>query len=357
VPAVVIVAQCAHIAEVPSAERSAFRVGPDDRRAHRRLVESLPALNHVEVAPPPTSTVGPGRSVRVAAWNAERAKHLDASAALLASVGADVVLLSEMDLGMARSRQHHTTRRLAEALGYGHVFGVEFVELGLGDARERGWHAGEENHHGLHGGAVLSRWSLDRPAMIRLECDGEWLDGTRGERRIGGRIAVAGQLPIGGVEVAFVSVHFESHGDPVQRAGQMKVLLDAIDACHGDGPALIGGDFNTISASRHEIDVAPGVNALLRADPGRLVNPVSHEPLFEVAASRGYGWCGCNTAHATQRTRPDGTPVPPHGRLDWFFARGLVTTEPTTVAAVDAGGAAISDHELLAVTVAVSPEP
>ena len=333
-----------------------MRAGPDDRDAHRHLVEIHPALNRVEIGPPTARPVGFPRSIRVAAWNAERAKYLDASADLLGSVDADVVLLSEMDLGMARSGQHHTTRRLAGALGLGYVFGVEFVELGLGDDRERARHAGEENRDGLHGGAVLSRWPLGRPAMFRLECDGNWLDGARGERRIGGRIAMAGKLPIAGMEVAFVSVHLESHGDPAQRGGQMARLLDAIDAYHGDGPVLVGGDFNTISAGRREVDVEPGLHELLRADPNRLLNPVPHEPLFEVAASRGYEWGSCNTAHATQRTRPDGTPVPPHGRLDWFFARGLVTTEPATVAAVDARGAAISDHELLAVTVAASPE-
>lgn len=342
--------RCTDLPVPSAAERRALRSGPADRAEHRRLAETLAALNCIEVRPPPGQSPAPEQTVRVAAWNAERAKYRDASAALVASVAPDVVLLSEMDLGMARSGQRHTTRCLAEALGLGYVFGVEFVELGLGDARERVWHAGEDNRHGLHGGAVLSRWPLLRPVMFRLERDGDWLDGARGERRIGGRIAVAGKLSIAGAEIALVSAHFESHGDPQQRAVQMTVLLDAIDAYHGDGPVLVGGDFNTISAGRHEIDVDRGVHALLRADPCRLVNPVLHEPLFEAAAARGYGWRSGNTPHATQRTRPDGTPVPPHGRIDWFFARGLATTEPVTVAAVDAAGAAISDHELLVVT-------
>jgi hypothetical protein len=53
----------------------------------------------------------------------------------------------------------------------------------------------------------------------------------------------------------------------------------------------------------------------------------------------------------TQRTRPDGTPPPPLGRLDWFFSRGLETFDPQTIPAVDDAGAAISDHEVLVVTV------
>jgi hypothetical protein len=39
------------------------------------------------------------------------------------------------------------------------------------------------------------------------------------------------------------------------------------------------------------------------------------------------------------------------GRIDWFFSRGLVASDPQTVAAVDATGAAISDHEVLTVVI------
>jgi hypothetical protein len=53
----------------------------------------------------------------------------------------------------------------------------------------------------------------------------------------------------------------------------------------------------------------------------------------------------------TQRTRPDGTPPPPLGRIDWFFSRGLAANDPHTVPAVDAERVAISDHEVLTVVV------
>ena len=112
--------------------------------------------------------------------------------------------------------------------GLGHVFGVEFVELGLGDARERKWHAGDENRQGLHGGAILAGRELDRPALIRIDAGGTWFDGSRDEPRIGGRIAVAGKTEVGGQSVAFVSTHLESHSDPDDRAKQTRALLDAI---------------------------------------------------------------------------------------------------------------------------------
>lgn len=337
---------------VSPARRAALAALGTEDAAHDGAAEGLDVLQCIEVVPPPEPPSTPAQVLRVAFWNAERAKYLEASADLLRAAAADVVLLCEMDLGMARSGQHHTTRWVADALGLGHLFGVEFVELGLGDARERKWHAGGENRQGLHGGAILAGRELDRPALIRIDAGGTWFDGSRDEPRIGGRIAVAGKVEVGGQSVAFVSTHLESHSDPDDRARQTAALLDAVDVYHGDGPVILGGDFNTTSASFHALNVEPGKNELARADPGRFLDPVAHEPLFEVLRARGYDWAACNTAHATQRTRPDGTPEPPHGRIDWFFTRGLHARNPATVAAVDSAGRAISDHDLLAVTIA-----
>ena len=109
--------------------------------AHDRLVAALPCLHAVErIAPAKPRTLG--NRFRVAAWNAERCKFIPESAALLAGIGADVTLLSELDIGMARSGNRHTVAALSERLDAGYAFGVEYVELGLGDNREMAWHAG-----------------------------------------------------------------------------------------------------------------------------------------------------------------------------------------------------------------------
>ena len=185
--------------------------------------------------------------------------------------------------------------------------------------------------------------------MARLESDGRWFDGANGERRVGGRIALLATLRIAGRPVTLVDVHFESHSDPPGRAAQMERLLDWIDAYADGQPALIGGDFNTSTLSRGWAR-GSGEKPVLPA--ARLLDPVPFEPLFEIAAARGYDWRACNTLGVpSQRTRPDGTPPPPLGRLDWFFSRGLETSEPETVAAVDEGGVAISDHEVLVVSI------
>ena len=327
--------------EPPSQEqRAALLRLPPTVSAHAEALARHPALfDRVELAPPPATRTLTGPA-RIAFWNAERGKDLDASAALLGGLHADVLLLC----------QAHTTRELAERLGTGYAFAVEVLELGLGDAREQAWHAGEVNQAGLHGAAILSAVALERPAVIRLETTGDWFDGRHGERRVGGRIAIVATLVIGRTPVTLVSVHFESHGDPMQRADQTGRLLEAIQTYAPGRPVLIGGDLNTSTVSR---DWARGTGVKPVLPEGRVLDPVPFEPMFEVAAGHGYDWRSCNALNVpTQRTRPDGTPAPPLGKIDWFLCRGLRVSDPATLPAVDARGVAISDHEVLGVTIA-----
>jgi endonuclease/exonuclease/phosphatase family metal-dependent hydrolase len=333
----------------PAETQAILDASPDRREFEQSLARWTGLFDRVEVAAPEAPLPEPDGPVRITFWNAERCKHLEPSAHLLGSTDAAAHLLVELDAGMARSGQVHTGRELAGRLGTGCIFAVEFLELGLGDAKEREWYAGETNRLGLHGATILSPHRLERPAVVRLESEGHWFDGQRGERRLGGRIAVLATLRIMGVPVTLASVHLESHSAPAGRAAQTEILLDAIDVYAPDQPVLIGGDFNTCTIDR---DWARGTGEKPVLDPARLLDPVPYEPLFGVMEERRYDYEKCNTLGvATQRTRPDGTPPPPLGRIDWFFSRGLTASDPATIAAVDDSGSAISDHEVLAVTV------
>ena len=307
--------------------------------AHATLFEASGCLDAVEHASPPLAPAA-GDRLRVLAWNAERLKYLGASIDLLRRLDPDILLLTELDRGMARSGNLDTPAELAAALGMAHVFAVEYIELGLGDARERTWHVGEANRDGLHGNAILSRLPIERAAMSRLDRDGTWFQGERnGERRIGGRNSAIAEI----AGITCVAVHLESHSDPAHRAAQTRILLDDLEAFAETGPAVIGGDFNTATVAH----AAKGT-----ASPDQLLDPVPHEPLFAVMAERGFAWEPCNTLGvATQRSRPDGTPAPPFGRIDWLFTRGLAATAPATIPATDPAGRALSDHEILAVTI------
>jgi endonuclease/exonuclease/phosphatase family metal-dependent hydrolase len=340
-------------------ERRALRARVGDRAVHADALRGLPALQAVETGG--AAARAAAASVRIAAWNGERGRHPAASAALIEASGAEVALLSEMDLGMARTGQRHTTADLAGQLSCTYAFGVEFVELSRGspsDHRVAGGLDGE-NDRGLHGNAVLSAVGFSRPALVRLSGDGAWFGDDRAEPRVGGRMALLATVPFGPEpgELAVASVHLESASSPADRAAELTILLDALEEYAGDRPVVIGGDLNTCSASPSEL-VLDGVwDALLAEDPGRYVDPVQHEPLFAAAAARGYQWEAANVPGPTTRFRAGSRRWRYAMRLDWILTRGVACRDAATYAAVDRGdlAAPISDHDLLAVTVSPAP--
>jgi len=343
----------ASIPEVSRARRREILALPPHPQLHEELLLALGFDAALEVEAPPRADPRLADCLRVVAWNAQRCRDPDAAAAMLGATGGGIFLLSELDFGMARSQQRHTARELATRLGCGYAFGVEFLELGLGDAHERAAHAGEENSAGYHGGAILSPGALAGASLARIERGGRWFDGALGERRVGGRVAVLCRLPIGGCLVAFAAVHLESHSDPDERAAQLETVFAAIDEFAPGAPALVGGDVNTHSLGRAELSDRELLARALAADPTRLAEPIRHEPLFALADRRGYDWRGCNAlGTSTERRARSGESLRGTLALDWFFARGLELSEPAVIAAVDpATGAALSDHEAIAVTI------
>lgn len=341
----------AELTPVPAALRASLRDAEGSAGRHADAVQRIAALHQLEVAAPAVARPL-GTEVRVAAWNTERCRDPAAAARLLERSGTQVALLTEMDLGMARSGQRHTTRELAAALGWGYVFGVEFVELDLGGASERAAWAGHANRSGLHGCAIASAAPLHRPALVRLESRGDWFDGRRGERRVGGRVAVVTQVASGEDRLTLAAVHLENFTDPADRAAQLSVLLRAVQRYDSEAPALIGGDLNTFSLAAADLTDPGRVARALAEAPDRWTHPVPHEPLFEAAAAAGYGWRECNDLSQGTHRHPHGTASvrgPMH--WDWFLSRGLVASRPQVVEAIDESGAAISDHEAIAVTV------
>jgi endonuclease/exonuclease/phosphatase family metal-dependent hydrolase len=319
--------------ETLSAPSAAFfdeaRAAKLTQAEHDRLAATLPALSTIEVLNIDSGT-GASNGLVVAAWNAERLKYHAPSVELVRQSGADILLLTEADLGTARAGNRHTVADLANDLGMSYVFGVEFVELGLGNSREREWHKGETNSVGFHGNALLSRLPLKDAALIRLDDGGTWwTDAKDGQGRIGGRMAIAAKVETAFGPILAVSVHLESKTDIEDRAEQTRRLIAAVEQLAGDLPVVIGGDFNT--------------NLL----PDGSREPEAYEPLFGLLAEAGYHWETANDFAHTRRTRPDGTPQPPLARLDWLLTRGLVASDAVTVPAVDADGVAISDHELV----------
>ena len=342
------------LTEVPLAERQDILAGSKSLATHRQHFDRLAALREIETGGHPPARAAIAGPARILFWNVQRLLHIDAITATLRAEAPDVALLCEIDRGMARSGNGDPLAELAERLGQGFVYAVEFIELGLGDLREQAARAGQSNRLGFHGAGILSDVRLRRPFLIRIDARGGWFDGTRHEPRVGGTIALGAQVIVDGVATTMVSVHLESHEDPESRAADTGQMLSLIDSYDAQAPVILGGDFNTSTASFAErwSDRAAWLRRLAQ-EPRRLAAPEPHEPLFAVLAAAGYDWHACNVPNVPTQRFSEAEGRPPLGKLDWFFTRGISASDPRIIPALQADGSPSSDHDALAITVAI----
>ena len=333
-------------------ERSSILEGPSGNENHRAHFDRLAVLRQIEAVGTAAREHIDGPAT-IAFWNVERLRHIDAIAETLKTYSPDVMLLCEVDRGMARTLNTDRIVDLAGRLDRPYLFAVEFVELGLGDRHEQRDHAGEQNTDGFHGAALLADAAMSTPFLIRLDDRGNWFDGALEERRVGGTIALGAKIVVAGKPVTMISVHLESHCDPAMRADDMKGLLERIETISAGEPVIMGGDFNTSTAGLAERMDRDAWRERVANEPYRLTSPEPYEPLFGLAAQFGYDWRSANVMGVpTQRFAP-GSNRSNH-KLDWFFTRGLMATDPRIIPAVRPDGQPSSDHEALLVTIAPS---
>lgn len=328
--------------DAPSlADRAAARAGPFGGADHDRWMAAWSCLGAVErragTAPAPA---GP---LVAAAWNIERCFDVEGAAALIRDQGAQVLLATELDRGMARTDNRDTPTDLAAALGgWSCAFAVEFVELDHGSPREQGLAAGRDSAQGFHGNAVLSAWPIRQAAVIPLDDGGAWFvnELKEGQRRVGGRNAVAAEID--GPWGAFwaISAHFESESTPASREAEARRITEAVAALAGDDPVLLGGDLNTAALSG---DLADAKDVFDHA-PGA-------EPTFAELGSAGFDWRAANAPGATTRLREWDPATRPRRKIDWLFTRGLAASAPWVAPALDPSGATLSDHEMIGATI------
>lgn len=339
---------------VPASLRTHLREGPFTSARHDAAFDDLLILREIEAGGPAPRRDALTGAARLAFWNVERLRHLDSIVEHLRDNAPDVILLSEVDRGMARTGNTDRIAMLSQRLGIGYLFAVEFVELGLGDVHEQRTHAREVNADGLHGAAILSDVTLHAPALIRLDRRGNWFGLDRHEPRIGGRIALLSWVKLDGEMVLMANVHLESHETPVSRGEDMQNLLNLIETLAPNGRVVIGGDFNTSTASHGERHGDPaGWAARLAAEPMRLLRPEPYEPLFAAAKALGYDWQSCNVPDQPTTRYPAGSPRPP-AKIDWVFTRNLKASDVALLPAVQPDGTPASDHEGLMLTISLA---
>lgn len=151
--------------------------------------------------------------------------------------GSDFFLLQEMDeLG---------TETIARELQYNYIYYPSSMPARM-----------ERNF----GNAILSRWPLSQPAKLILP--------HKHPTNKQLRIAVRATAVLPDREITLYSVHTETYTVTTQhRKAQIRAIVDDIGP--GDGPVIVGGDFNTVSSrSIRRLKRLFGEVGLLRASAG-----------------------------------------------------------------------------------------
>ena len=179
---------------------------------------------------------------RIVAWNLERGIELEGQLEAFKShpylKEADVYLLTETDVGMARSGNLAVAQTLAEELGLHYAFAPCYLNLAKGSGVE--FDVSGDNQLGLHGNAILSRYPLTAPRIIALENGKDKMAGR--EKRLGNQAALTADVQFPGWSLSAVSVHLDAQSRQRHRHDQMRDIVRAL----GDtSPAIIGGDWNT----------------------------------------------------------------------------------------------------------------
>ena len=206
----------------------------------------LSGMVQEDLAPPPYRTSSrASASIRVTAWNIERGIRLENIIRTLkehpALRGSDILLLTELDYGMARSCNRFVARDIAQALELNYAFAPCYLALNKGSGIEA--HLMGENAQALHGNALFARYPLHQAHALALPNGKDKLQGK--EKRLGSQRAVIADVEHPRGMIRAVSLHLDAHSTQRHRHRQMKLVLDHLERLHPSLPVIIGGDWNT----------------------------------------------------------------------------------------------------------------
>ncbi len=250
----------------------------------------------------PAESPRAGVTIRVAAWNIERGIQLDGVLEVLSSdptlAASELLLLTEVDYGMARTANRHVAREIAAGLGVHYAFAPCYLALNKGAGVEA--EAEGENTLALHGNAIMSRFPLRNAHTLALPNGKDKMVGR--EKRLGSQHAIIAEVdhPLGMFRT--VALHMDAHSSQRHRHRQMRLLLDHLEGLEPRLPVLIGGDWNTTThnASRALYSILGYVRRVLMGVRGVLRRHYPHPDrwferhLFRELESRGYNYRDLN---------------------------------------------------------------
>ena len=184
-------------------------------------------------------------SIRAAAWNIERGTQLEGVIRVLKEhpllQDSDILLLTELDLGMARSNNRLVAQEVAQELKLNYAFAPCYIALNKGSGLES--EVPGENLQALHGNALFSRYPLREAHSVAMPNGKDLMWGK--EKRLGYQQAVVATIDHPSGPVRVVSLHLDAHSTQKHRCRQMKIVLDHLENLDSSFPVLIGGDWNT----------------------------------------------------------------------------------------------------------------
>lgn len=343
-------------------------------------------LDHADVGDFTRSAAPARPQYRLVAWNLERGIQFSGQLEALRSDPylreADALLLTETDVGMARSGNRAVAQELARELGLHYAFVPCYLNLAKGAGVERD-HAGE-NDLGLHGNAILSRYPIQNVRPVRLKNGKDKMSGR--EKRLGRQTAVVADIEFPNFPVTVASIHLDAQSTQRHRHDQMRDVLDGLAT---DRPTIVGGDWNTTtynsSRAFHAImgfwlRVFMGVDNVIN---NHYLHPYNYfeKDLFGLIEASGFDYRQCNilgertTSYDAEDIKTNknlGEWVPGwcfafirwalrnHDgkcplKIDWFATRGIRCKDPTVIHHLREGREIpLSDHDAIGVDLLVS---
>jgi len=329
-----------------------------------------------------------GSVIAVLAWNIERGNRfdgiVDAFKNHLELKNKDVLLLTELDYGMARSGNRFVAHELAESLQLSYAFAPVYVALQKGSGVESDVEG--ENTRSIHGLAMFSKWPMKNVHAVALPNGKDKMWGK--EKRLGHLRALVADIEHPSGVFRAVTVHLDVHCSRAHRRKQMKIVLDHLDTLPTLA-TLIGGDWNTTTFNAQNSTrailgywrrVMMGVKRVAR-DHFPYPDRYFEKDLFSDLEARGYEYKklnepGVGTLHYHIESIEKNTNlrdwVPEwcfkfifwaggrvgggvSVRLDWFAGKGIKLaegSEPKTIGDLaDNSGLPLSDHDAITVDI------
>ncbi|MBA2737446.1 MAG: endonuclease/exonuclease/phosphatase family protein, partial [Pyrinomonadaceae bacterium] len=182
--------------------------------------------------------------VSALAWNIERGNRFTGIVNALKNhrnlKDKDLLLLTELDYGMARSGNRFVAQELAKELKLNYAFAPVYIALQKGSGVEE--FAVGENTKSIHGLAMFSKYPIKNAHAVPLPNGKDKMLGK--EKRLGYLRALIADIEHKNGTFRAVTIHLDAHSSRRHRQLQMRIVLEHLETLPAL-PVIIGGDWNT----------------------------------------------------------------------------------------------------------------